>query len=166
MRHSSQWIKQNRFRIIHDKSEFGKPLRYLVKTLKRLDAPFLPPDTDLFNALQEALDSGRCPQNEGSSEFVIRNRPGHLTLKLTVPELDDARHRISQDGNELSVSSGCWVSPYAAAILRENEVDGLIMDTTFKVTRQYHTAILLAVVDGTFLDESLLLNSMEVFSNR
>jgi hypothetical protein len=45
-----------------------------------------------------------------------------------------------------SVSFGFWMSPLAVPILRENEVDGIIMDTTFKVMRQYRTALLIAVI--------------------
>jgi hypothetical protein len=41
-----------------------------------------------------------------------------------------------------SVLSGVWLGAVAAAALVNNETDGLILDTTFKVTRHYHTAIL------------------------
>jgi hypothetical protein len=39
----------------------------------------------------------------------------------------------------------------AAAALVNNEIDGLILDTTFKVIRQYHTAILLAIIHNVGL---------------
>jgi hypothetical protein len=44
------------------------------------------------------------------------------------------------------VLSGVWLTALAAAAFVNNEIDGLILDTTFKVIRQYHTAILLAII--------------------
>jgi hypothetical protein len=45
-----------------------------------------------------------------------------------------------------SLLSGVSLTALAAAALVNNEVDRLILDTTFKVIRQYHTAILLAII--------------------
>jgi hypothetical protein len=45
-----------------------------------------------------------------------------------------------------TVLSGVRLSALAAAALVNNEIDGLILDTTFNVIRQYHTAILLAII--------------------
>jgi hypothetical protein len=49
------------------------------------------------------------------------------------------------------VLSGVWLSALAAAALVNNEIDGLILDTTFKVIRQYHAAILLAIIHNVGL---------------
>jgi hypothetical protein len=38
------------------------------------------------------------------------------------------------------------LSALAAVALVNNEIDGLILETTFKVIKQYHTAIFLAIV--------------------
>jgi hypothetical protein len=50
-----------------------------------------------------------------------------------------------EDSQELSVVSGCWIHPWAVSMMQQNEIDGLIMDTTFRVIRLYHTAVLIAV---------------------
>jgi hypothetical protein len=47
---------------------------------------------------------------------------------------------------EFSVLSGVWVSAVGTTVICNNEIDGLVMDTTFKVIRQYHRAILLALI--------------------
>jgi hypothetical protein len=49
------------------------------------------------------------------------------------------------------VLSGVWLSALAAGALVKNEIDGLILDRTFKVNRQYHTAILLAIIHNAGL---------------
>jgi hypothetical protein len=49
------------------------------------------------------------------------------------------------------VLSGVWLSASAAATLVNNEIDGLILDTVFKVIKQYHTAILLAIIHNVGL---------------
>jgi hypothetical protein len=50
-----------------------------------------------------------------------------------------------EGGGEFSVASGCWNPPWAVSIRQQNEIDGLIMDPTFRVIRLYHTAVLMAV---------------------
>jgi hypothetical protein len=44
------------------------------------------------------------------------------------------------------VLSGVWLSALGVATFANNELDGLILDTTFNVIRQYHPAILLAII--------------------
>jgi hypothetical protein len=133
--------------MMYDKCEFGKPLRYLIKTIGNFGDDFLTDESDLFEAISDAIQSGRYEKaDEGTTEASFRNLPGRLSLCVALPQPDDQRHKVQVDGVEFSVLSGFWVSPYAASILTENEIDGLIMDTTFKVLRQYHTAILIAVI--------------------
>jgi hypothetical protein len=72
-------------------------------------------------------------------------------LYLTVPQPDENRHRVDHNDFEDSVLSGVWLSALATAALVNNEIDGLILDTTFKMIRQYHTAILLAIVQNVGL---------------
>jgi hypothetical protein len=50
-----------------------------------------------------------------------------------------------------SVLSGVWSSALAPAALVNNEINGLILDTMFKAIRQYHTAILLAIIQNVGL---------------
>jgi hypothetical protein len=78
-------------------------------------------------------------------------RPGQLVLYLAVPQPDDNCHRVNHNDFEYSVLSGVWLNALPAAALVNNEIDGLILDTTFKVIRQYHTAILLAITHNVGL---------------
>jgi hypothetical protein len=70
---------------------------------------------------------------------------------LAVPQSDDNHHRINHNDFEYSVLSGVWLSALAAAALVNNKIDGLILDTTFKMIRQYHTAILLTIIHNVGL---------------
>jgi hypothetical protein len=45
----------------------------------------------------------------------------------------------------------CFVDRLAPAALVNNEIDGLILDTTFKVIRQYHIMILFAIIQNVRL---------------
>ena len=146
MQHSSRYIKDGRFQLMHDPGEFSKPLRYLIETITQLGETFVPEDCDLVEALAGAIESGTHHEDEEGSETRFRNLPGRLSLTLVVPEVDDGRDRVRHDGNEYVVSSGSWLSPFAHSVLTENEVDGVILDTTFTVMRQHQTAILTSIV--------------------
>jgi hypothetical protein len=139
-------IRENRFQLIHNKDEFSNPLRYLISTIGHHGEDFLPENSDLFEAISDAIQSGTCHKAAGPSEAAFRNQPGRLSLNLATPQPDDQRHKVRLEGNEFSVLSGFWASPFAASILAENEIDRLIMDMTFRVMRQYHTAVLIAVI--------------------
>jgi hypothetical protein len=66
---------------------------------------------------------------------------------LTLAASEDVdRHRIIHNDIEFYVLSGVWVSSVGAAVICNNEIDRLVMDTTFRFIQQYHTAILLTLI--------------------
>jgi hypothetical protein len=67
-------------------------------------------------------------------------------LYLAIPEPDDSRHLVIHDHHEYSRLFGVSLSAPGVATLAINEIDGLVLDTTFNVIRQYHPAILLAII--------------------
>jgi hypothetical protein len=72
--------------------------------------------------------------------------PGWLCLRLSKSGTDQKREEWIHEGEKRWIVSGFWIHPKAVSILRDgNEIDGVIMDTTFTVMRQYHAAILMAV---------------------
>jgi hypothetical protein len=72
--------------------------------------------------------------------------PGWFCLRLSEIGMGQKRERWTHEGRTCSIVSGFWVHPKAVSVLRDgNEIDGMIMDTTFTVMRQYRTAILMAV---------------------
>jgi hypothetical protein len=97
------------------------------------------------------IPSTKCPKPEHLSQTDFFARPGRLFLYLAVPQPDDNRHRVNHNDFEYSVLSSVCLSALVAAALVNNEIDGLILDTTFKKIRQYHTAILLAIIHNVGL---------------
>jgi hypothetical protein len=54
---------------------------------------------------------------------------------------------LNLSGRPDTIPGGCWISPWAASILQndENHIDGSIMDATFTVMNKYILAVLMAV---------------------
>jgi hypothetical protein len=58
---------------------------------------------------------------------------------------DDEFERLIRGEDEFSILRGWYVSPWAQSILEKKSVDGLMLDTTFKVIRKDVTTIITAV---------------------
>jgi hypothetical protein len=78
---------------------------------------------------------------------------GYLVLDLQQRRRGDDKPAFMDPTTQTmgSITGGCYVHPWAASILRnpENHIDGLIMDTTWTVLRQFVTAIIVAVSHNT-----------------
>jgi hypothetical protein len=99
----------------------------------------------MVEALRASLEVMRTVPAPNHSHEDFLALPGLLGLRLARPSVHDKLEPYTHNNTGYSILSGYWVSPLAESILRENEVDGLIMDTTFRVMRRYYTAILVAV---------------------
>ncbi len=77
----------------------------------------------------------------------MHNAEGILDLQLTKKDLKTKAH-ITIDGIDYSILSGIYISPYAKSILEKNVeiLDGLLMDTTWRVLPYYVTSILMCSV--------------------
>jgi hypothetical protein len=122
-----------------------------MKSLLSLGKEYRFPDQNLYKSLSEVIQSTKWPKSEHLNQTDFLARPGRLALYLAVPQPDDNRHQVNHNDFEYSVLSGVWLSALAAAALINSEIDGLLLDTTFKVIRQYHTAILLAIIHNVGL---------------
>jgi hypothetical protein len=71
--------------------------------------------------------------------------PGYLHLEIGRMVRGDNFATLLREGEEYSILRGSYVSPWARSVLEDNEIDGLMLDTTWHVIRQYVTAILMAV---------------------
>jgi hypothetical protein len=71
--------------------------------------------------------------------------PGYLHIVLGLRRSDDILEPFISEGIEYSILSGWYRNSWAPSVLIENEIDGLIMDTTWNVMGQYVTAMLMAV---------------------
>jgi hypothetical protein len=145
MKPTSQSVGEKQFGLIYDTTQFDSLFRYLIKTMITHGKEFQFPDRELYHALVDAIESTRSPNPVNSTPSVFLTRPGRLFLILAASEEDDC-HQIIHNDMEFSVLSGVWVSAVGAAVIYNHEIDDLVMDTTFKVIRRYHTASLPALI--------------------
>jgi hypothetical protein len=144
-RESSSWIWRNDLLLLHDWRDFSWPMRYFVQKLPlQLLLGFeIFPFEQLLMSLR-VLQKVPAPSH---SQVDFLALPGLLGLNLSEPSSRDKRlQSFTHSDHEWSILSGYWVSPFAESILRDHEIDGLIMDTTFRVMSRYYTAILVAVI--------------------
>jgi hypothetical protein len=100
----------------------------------------------ILERLRDALYLIRKHSNRNYTMDPFLTRPGIFGLSLVDPRSEcDQRLRYEQSGRAYSMGSGFWTEPRAKVTLDNHAIDGLIMDTTFKVLNQFHTAILIAV---------------------
>jgi hypothetical protein len=59
--------------------------------------------------------------------------------------MDDFSETFISEGREHSILSGWFITPWARSVLIENQIDRLVMDTTWNVMGQYVTSMLMAV---------------------
>jgi hypothetical protein len=72
--------------------------------------------------------------------------PGYLHLDIGQwLQGDDEFDRLIRSENEFLIVRGRYVSAWAQSIFERNSVDGLVLDTTWKVIRKYVTTIMMAV---------------------
>jgi hypothetical protein len=95
--------------------------------------------------LKDALQMSRTKERVDHSAKGLLKVPGWLCLRLSETEGGQKREEWTPEGERSWIASGCWIHPKAVSILSGNEIDGIIMDTTFTVMYPYHAVILMAV---------------------
>jgi hypothetical protein len=141
-RESSSLIWRNGLLLIHDWREFSWPARYLAQKfpLHSLRVPV--PVLEMLRSSLEVMHAVPTPHHSTADFLTLSGLLG-LNLALRLPGEKPELYKHGE--TDYSILLGHWVSPFAESILRQDEVDGLIMDMTFRVMRQYYTAILVAV---------------------
>jgi hypothetical protein len=101
--------------------------------------------------------------------FCIKEIFYQVTLKPTISSLNELVEKVggilhifrldcldisnfescTKDGETFSMSHGIFLSRYAQAILTRNHIDGLIMDTTFRLLPKYVSAFIFGVFRNT-----------------
>jgi hypothetical protein len=147
MRESSSWIWRNELLLVHSPEEFSFPLRYFAA---KFPVHLVWKRENILEQLRSALLVAETitlvsdvPHDYSMEQFM--KLPGLLGLQIGEPEFGDTHELFEKDGRSYAVISGYWVSPKARSILQNHNIDGIILDTTFKVMSRYHTAILIAV---------------------
>jgi hypothetical protein len=80
------------------------------------------------------------------TEMTFRSTvPGYLHLETSKQVHGDNFETVLRDSETYSILGGWYLSPWSRSILEDNAIDGLILDTTWHVLRQYVTALIMAV---------------------
>jgi hypothetical protein len=139
----SSWIQHHNMFLLHEEKDFSTPAVYFVK-------PFPPEDLSdnefVFRTLLKSLKIiDRIPSVEHSAKAFFK-LSGWLDLILVEPKDGDGLECITLDDNQISsILCGYWAHLRASSIMTHNKIDGLVMDTTFKVIQLYDTTALVAV---------------------
>jgi hypothetical protein len=144
VRAGSAWIRHAAF-VPVDAQEFHPIVLSLARKLVKAQLPRGPPTLFIF-ALHDSFAAQRVPRALPIDERTFRGCvPGYLRLELGREVPGDCFEVVVRRDERYSILRGCYVSPWACSILRDNEIDGLMLDTTWHVLRQYVTAIVMAV---------------------
>ena len=124
---------------------FSHPYNLFVSTLKHFDL-FYGRSTFMARYYNSYIDNKKRKYEKSETKFK-RDAQGYIKFILT-DELSDSFDSIIVDGNKYSVVNGIYITPYTVSILKNNPtiLNGLMLDTTWKVMYNYVTSILVASV--------------------
>jgi hypothetical protein len=111
------------------------PMRYFAQRFSLAPVSGREPTFERLRSSLQGLQTVP-PPNHSPHDFLSLS--GLLGLNLAFPNFGDHRESYDHNGTDHSVLSSYWVAPQARSILLNGEIDGLIMDTTFRVMRQYY----------------------------
>jgi hypothetical protein len=138
VRDSSDWIRHTDVMLV-DGRDLSPTARYFARKF-----PFasIGPAEDILTRVRSVSTWSSPALRPDHTAEAFLARPGRLDLRLLEPRDGDGMGRIKlEDGREFSIVSGYWIHPQSVSIMQRNVVDGLIMDTTFRVIPSYHTAV-------------------------
>jgi hypothetical protein len=142
VRGGNAWINYAAFVAI-DAQEFHPIVLALARRLVKAKLPQRPP-TLVIVALHASFAPERTHGRVVVSDELFRDSvPGYLRLELGRRIPGERFEVVVRGGEEYSILRGCYVSPWGRSILQDNEIDGLVLDTTWHVLRQQVTAIIM-----------------------
>lgn len=141
----NRWINHASFPFI-DSEEFHALVLDLARRLVKAQLLRRPPTMFIF-ALHTSFGMNMRPRRRCLSESAFCDAvTGYFHLDLGPHLHGDSFEVVDRAGQSFSILRGIYVSPWARSILANNAIDGLMLDTTWRILRQYVTAILMAVV--------------------
>jgi hypothetical protein len=145
LRRGKAWIKSSAFVLVRP-SDFHPILHRLALKLIRVGLHEKSAQSRFIFVLH------RCFTNPKRDRVVMSECEfrAHISgcLHLDIGQWlwgDNESERLIRSEDEFSILLGWYVSPWAQSILEKNSVDGLMLDTTWKVIHKYMTTIITAV---------------------
>ena len=117
---------------------------FCKKTAKRINPADDPDDTFSFFDIYETWIKNAKTMNLTTESLFMQQTEGILKLYIS-ENLYKSKTHIRHDEKEYSIISGIYISPYTLSITQDNKdiIDGLLMDTTWKLLPNYVTSILM-----------------------
>jgi hypothetical protein len=150
LRGGTAWIDRLSSFLPIDSSEFHLIVLSLTTRLIRESLPERPITRFLF-LLHASFAMPRRAHQVLSEETFAGIIPGYLHLHIGLQVDGDPFEMVTRGEMCYSILRGWYISPWVASILTRNPIDGILLDTTWRVLRQYMTAILMAVDDCRWL---------------
>jgi hypothetical protein len=147
------------------KSDFTDLAVFMAQRIDDVAAEALPLlryfDLKVNNELQfiyKAIDT-QCYSKTFDQFIEIQGGFFYITVTQYQPH-DRLIHLKNQEAQH-SILTGCFINKYARFILESNEIDHLVMDTTFSILPLYVTAFLFGVVRNTGIPLALCFSQKE-----
>jgi hypothetical protein len=143
LRFGTAWVRDSKF-IPVDGAEFHLVVLRLAEKLMTIRAPQTARTVVLF-AFHHSFATPRRSWIILSESTLLASIPGyfHLDIGLRVP--GRPFEAVWRSDADYSILQGWCKSPWAESIFQLNTIDGLMLDTTWHVLRQYVTSPLMAV---------------------
>ena len=138
---------QKKMSIFYNVKGFSDIFIYFCrKTAKRISPTFFN-DSDVFIDVYETWLKKEEIQKFTTEKNFMQNCEGFLKLQISGNLYKDKVH-VTFDEIDYSIISGIYISPYAEEIFKRNGdiIDGILLDTTWKLIPCYVTSILMLSV--------------------
>ena len=133
--------------MFYSKCDFSKPLHKFIKNL--LSAPYLQIPKSLETSFiydygENWINKTKEISNQSLDAF-LKNTLGYLHLTLTQYSERDHFETIEIENQKYSILNGIYIAPTTKSVFTDNSemIDGILMDTTWKVIHKYVTSILM-----------------------
>jgi len=141
---SANLFYQKKMAIFYDVESFSDVFIYFCSNaVSRLNLPVYIDLNILIDVYKTWLEKEETKKLTTEKKFM-KYCEGFLKLYVSA-HLNGKKVHISVDEREFSIISGIYVSPYAEEIFKNNKniIDGILMDTTWKLIPCYVTSILM-----------------------
>jgi hypothetical protein len=143
-RDGTNWIFQQSSFVPLDRNDYSPLVLRLTKQLIRARLPQDPNTVFLF-VLDRMFSIHRTPTPAHTFQSFARSVPGYLHFNLIIRRPGDQFEPFHSEVADYSIVSGYYLTPWAKSIIQDNPIDGIVLDTTWTVMREYVTALLMAV---------------------
>ena len=151
--------------LFYPKAAFLKSCRSFIKTF--LKSPFVslqkPADIDPLLNYKEYHISFKKAINVNSLESFLKEMKGYLHLTVIKSVGNKSLQKVTIEGIEYSIVNGIYISPFTQSLFGENEgiIQGLLMDTTWRVMSKYVTSILMCTSHNVGIPTSFAFSGAE-----